>query len=41
MKDILKDWRRWSAAERLLAVALLAVLSLTPPLAVALELAAG
>ena len=41
MKDILRDWRRWSAAERLVAVALVAALSLVAPVAFALEVAAG
>jgi hypothetical protein len=41
MKDILKDWRRWSAAERLIAVALVAALTLAAPVAFALEMTAG
>jgi hypothetical protein len=41
MKDILRDWRRWSAAERLAAIALAAAISLFAPVAFALEVAAG
>jgi competence protein ComGF len=41
MKDILRDWRRWSAAERLAAIALIAAISLVAPVAFALEAAAG
>jgi hypothetical protein len=40
MRDILRDWRRWSAAERLIALLLIMVLTLVPT-AVALNMTAA
>jgi hypothetical protein len=36
MRDILKDWRRWSRAERMVAV-LIAMLTIGMPMAIAIN----
>ena len=40
VKDILKDWRRWSKAERIVAVVLIALLIAGVPAVLALSSAA-
>jgi hypothetical protein len=38
MQDILKDWRRWSRAERMMAILLASILTIGTPAAVAIIL---
>jgi hypothetical protein len=38
MRDILKDWRRWSRAERVFAVLIASILTIGTPMAIAINL---
>lgn len=38
MRDILKDWRRWSRAERVMAVLIASILMVGVPIAIAINL---
>jgi hypothetical protein len=38
MRDILRDWRRWSRAERAVAILMVSILTIGTPMAVAINL---
>jgi hypothetical protein len=40
MRDILKDWRRWSRAERLAAILLAGILMIGVPATIVMDLSA-
>lgn len=38
MQDILKDWRRWSPAERVMAILIASILMIGVPMGIAINL---